>query len=70
MRLDLQQMKFMLQNDLSIHNHLLLVQTVNGELDDKNQWLKTRLEGLHKIANTPFMSEEFRKVTQQIQKWL
>ncbi|HTM64055.1 MAG TPA: hypothetical protein VL360_06095 [Gammaproteobacteria bacterium] len=53
-----------------IHNHLQLVLTVSGELDEKNKWLKTRLEGLHKIAATPFLSAEFTQVTQQIQKWL
>ena len=53
-----------------IHNHLQLVQAVSGELDEKNKWLKTRLDGLHKIIKTPFMSAEFRKVTQHIQNWL
>lgn len=53
-----------------IHNHLKLVLAVSGDLDEKNKWLKTRLEGLHKIAATPFMSAEFKKVTQQMQNWL
>lgn len=53
-----------------IHNHLQLVVAVSGELDEKNKWLKTRLEGLHQSVSSPFLSAELVKVTQQIQKWL
>lgn len=53
-----------------IHNHLQLVLAVSGELDEKNKWLKYRLAGLHKVVTTPFMSTEFKKITQQMQNWL
>lgn len=53
-----------------IHNHLNLVAAVSGELDEKNNWLKTRLQGLHTQVTSTSMFGAFSQVTQQIRKWV